>query len=223
MSELKIIWENSFFVALDKPSGWLSVPSRFRDDPRPCAGAVLQLERGAQVWPVHRLDEAVSGILLFAKTAEAHKAANQWFENRQVSKRYQAWTEGAADGTQQGTDLGSWIEWRSRILRGKKRAYESNRGKDAITRACCNGVREWGGARYLEWFLEPLTGRSHQLRFELHRHGFPIAGDTLYGAAGKFAMGGIALRAIRLSFGELSGGERFDMPLVIEATGLGDL
>ena len=65
---LKIVFENPRFLVVDKPSGWLSVPGRQGEaDPRPCLSRELRA-RG-QVFPVHRLDEEVSGLILFARDA----------------------------------------------------------------------------------------------------------------------------------------------------------
>ncbi|MBS1983183.1 MAG: RNA pseudouridine synthase, partial [Bdellovibrionales bacterium] len=72
---MKIVFENPHFLAADKAPGWLSVPSRLgADDARPCVGRELEKTHG-RVWPVHRLDLEVSGLILFARNAEAHRAA----------------------------------------------------------------------------------------------------------------------------------------------------
>ena len=61
-------------VVVDKPAGWLSVPSHAGTaDPRPVVGTRLQTQLGGRLWPVHRLDEDVSGLLLFARSAAAHR------------------------------------------------------------------------------------------------------------------------------------------------------
>ena len=193
------VFDNPHFVAIDKPAGMLTVPSRLGvDDPRPCAGRELERELGLRLWPVHRLDLEVSGLVLFAKDPEAHRAASAWFEGRDVHKRYQALTERGAGAPPAGE-----VTWRSRLLRGKKRAYESPHGKSAETRARCLGRQgDW-----LSWELEPLTGRPHQLRVHLAAHGFVIAGDELYGATHPFAGGGIGLRAVSLELSACPGRE----------------
>jgi tRNA pseudouridine32 synthase/23S rRNA pseudouridine746 synthase len=67
---------------------------------------------------------------------------------------------------------------------------------------------------HLYWILEPLTGRAHQLRFELSRHGYPIVGDVLYGAKDIFEKG-IALRAIELDLSKVN--DRFGLPEKLQA------
>ncbi len=208
----RILYLDEGFVAVDKPAGWLSVPARRRDDPRPCVGLELQHALGGRIWPVHRLDEPVSGVLLFARCARSHRLANGWFERRQVGKLYQALTEGDPAGLVGGQPM----EWRSSIKRGKRRAYESPGGRPALTRARFMGRRREG----LAWELEPLTGRPHQLRVHLAGHGFPVVGDALYGARTAWPGGGIALRAVRLDLETCPGAREAGLPLRIEAAPL---
>lgn len=206
------LFENPLLIAVDKPTGWLSVPSRFgRDDPRPCLGLSLEQELGVQLWPIHRLDEEVSGLILFAKSADAHRLASAWFEKRQVKKLYEAWTEGPAP-----TSGNSWL-WRSTLLRGKKRAYASPHGKPAATSATFIGLRQGSAGEYLSWEVEPHTGRPHQLRYELAHHGFPILGDKLYGSQRAAPGPGIALRCIRLGFAACEKANEMGLPLELKA------
>ena len=194
-SPLCVIAETVAYIAVDKPAGTLSVPSRLgAADPRPCLLHQLTARYGgAQVFPVHRLDEDVSGLILFARTPDAQRTLSAAFEERRARKRYEAFTElaSAHPGTEQ-------LQWQSRLLRGKKRAYESPHGKLAITWARCVGDRLLESKRVLRFELEPRTGRSHQLRVHLATHGMPIVGDRLYGATTDFAPGGIALRSVHL-------------------------
>jgi tRNA pseudouridine32 synthase/23S rRNA pseudouridine746 synthase len=215
---LQIVFENANFVALDKPAGWLSVPSRAGvDDPRPCLGIELQKSHPGAL-PVHRLDVEVSGLVLFARNADSHRAANAWFESRTIHKLYEAWTEGAPPAWGSEPRL-----WESSLLRGKRRAYESPAGKPARTRAhWLRTIRVPAtGAEAQAWHVEPLTGRSHQLRYELALHGFPILGDELYGAKTPWKSGAIALRAIRIDFSEVAGAADAGLPARLEVEGLG--
>lgn len=199
---MRVLFQNEHFVAADKPAGWLAVPSRQgKADPRPVFGLKLQEELGKRLWPVHRLDEEVSGVMLFALTAAAHKQANKWFEDRLVDKTYEAYSEGEAPA-----DLKRIPKvWRSTLLRGKKRAYESPHGKPAETEAIFVGQTPLKAGQALHWQLSPRTGRPHQLRYELAHRGFPIVGDALYGSKQDFQTGAIALRCVRLSFAACPG------------------
>lgn len=198
---MKIVFQNPHFVAVDKPSGVLSVPARDAQDPRPILGRLLEQELDRQIFPIHRLDAEVSGLVLFALTAEAHRAANSEFENRRVQKTYQAFSRG---GDFAAGDRG---EWKAKILRGKKRAFESPAGKWTVTGY---EVLAEGPQGRLEWRLHPKTGRSHQLRWELYRHGSPILGDRLYGSDQGWPEG-VALRSLCLSF-DPAFAARFEAP-----------
>jgi len=192
---MKLVFENADFAIIDKECGWLSVPSRIGEkETRPIAGIALEKQLGTRIFPVHRLDAEVSGLLVFAKTADAHREANQVFEQHLLQKEYRAWTPGPA------LALGETQRWECRIAKGKKRAFEALHGKDALTEAICLEESTRGGAAYLQWRLFPKTGRSHQLRYEMYRHERPIIGDVLYGSAIKPAREGLALRAVNLDF-----------------------
>lgn len=197
---IPIIFQNSELVIVDKPAGLLSVPGRFANDPRPILGRVLEEQLGRRLWPVHRLDFEVSGIMTFALNAQSHKKLNSVFERREVHKTYQALAPARGD-----QPPGVTFEWQSKILRGKKRSYESPAGQEAITHA------EWrregtspasSEVRLREWILTPLTGKPHQLRFEMFKQGLPIAGDVLYGSDIPWAADGLALRAIKIEWPE---------------------
>ena len=186
---MKIIFKSEFFVAVDKSAGVLSVPARTADDPRPILGKMLQEELQTQIYPIHRLDAEVSGLVLYALDPEAHAAASLEFEHRRVKKTYQAFSQGASFG------IGQSGKWTAQILRGKKRAYESPHGKQAIT--LFEVIGEKNGI--YEWRLFPQTGRSHQLRWEMYRHESPILGDSLYGSTFVSSLG-IGLRSLSLDF-----------------------
>ncbi|MFN7729303.1 MAG: RluA family pseudouridine synthase [Bdellovibrio sp.] len=191
MEKLDIVFQDDNFIAVDKAPGMLSVPARDANDPRPVLGRVLEEQLKRTIYPIHRLDAEVSGLVLYALTPEAHREANSAFENRLVQKVYQGFsTGGRFDEGQTGT-------WKAKILRGKKRAYESPAGKLAVTDFIVVG--QWGPQSY-EWRLFPKTGRSHQLRWELSRHQSPFLGDTLYGSDQLWDRGGLALRSLSLEF-----------------------
>lgn len=213
MMNYKMVFENEHLVIVDKPCMVLTVPSRMGDeDERPCLGIDLQTALGIQIYPVHRLDFEVSGLVIFAKTNLAHREANLWFENKLVDKTYEAISE----GNPSGLVANQLIEWKCTILRGKKRAYESPHGKPCLTHATYLGMI----GDQLKWQLEPVTGRSHQLRFDLFRHGFPILGDELYGAKSLWKQSGIALRSVKINFSGTKNFEQFGLPSIITTSSL---
>jgi tRNA pseudouridine32 synthase/23S rRNA pseudouridine746 synthase len=202
---LPLLLDNGVVVAVDKPAGLLTVPSRIGPaDPRPCLGRLLEAQLGRRLFPLHRLDFEVSGIVLFASTPDAQRMGSLLFESRRVRKRYEALTEGA----ERVTELPARFRWQFRLVRGKKRSFAAPHGKLALTFA--QARRRVAAAPFvapgpvaapaelLHFALEPQTGRPHQLRVHLASAGFPILGDALYGSPHRFARPGIALRAVRL-------------------------
>lgn len=201
---IPVLFENEHFVVVDKPAGYLSVPSRMPGiDERRVVGTLLQDQVKTQIFPVHRLDFEVSGILLFAKTAQAHRSGNNWFENKKVQKIYSCISANSV-----AFEPGQNYEWKCQLLRGKKRAYESPAGKPSLTRAQLLKRSEKG----LVWNLEPVTGRAHQLRYEMYRHQMPILGDRLYGSQVSWGDEGIALRAFQLHFLDPQAQTQYSLP-----------
>ncbi len=207
------LFENVHVVVVDKPAGWLSVPSRIgADDARPCVGRVLEKVLATRLWPVHRLDVEVGGLLVFAKDAAAHRLLCGGFESHSVQKTYLAWTCG---------DLphdASWASpsrWQALLLRGKKRAYVHPAGKESVT--LVSPLHRVGDKTL--WRLCPQTGRPHQLRVELARRQNPILGDVLYGSTKPWT-DGIALRAVELDLSALQGREQLALPAVLSLVNL---
>ena len=195
----RFLLEREDLIAVDKPIGALAVPSRLGvADPRPCVLHQLTSHFQAQLWPVHRLDEEVSGILVLARTAADHRRLCRRFEERMVRKEYEAWTEAPSAAP----PLGDETTWESRLVRGKRRAFVAPHGKPALTVASAEGWLRFRGQSVVRWRLEPRTGRGHQLRVHLRDHAAPIVGDQLYGGRLPFVDGGIALRAVRLVIDE---------------------
>lgn len=192
---VKIIFENNDLVVVDKPAGWLSVPSRMgAKDSRPCVGIELKKKLRIRLFPVHRLDIEVSGLLVFAKSDQAQRRLSEAFENRKVEKIYEAVTEDR--GNVQTPAPGSLFE--DKILRGKKRAYIPKHGDGKIAETRVLESRMLADGRRF-WRLQPLTGRPHQLRFQLASRGFPVLGDVLYSGT-KLGGTEISLRAVRIKF-----------------------
>src|SRR3712207_3016864 len=80
-----IVFENEHFIAINKPSGLLSIPDRFGKDPS--LKGILQ-EQFGKIFTVHRIDKETSGLIIFAKDEATHKDLSQKFEGRDVEKYY---------------------------------------------------------------------------------------------------------------------------------------
>jgi tRNA pseudouridine32 synthase / 23S rRNA pseudouridine746 synthase len=194
---LHILKQTENFVVIFKDARELSVPSRDRNDPRPVAGLLLTQHLGQQVYPIHRLDFGVSGVLLFALNSKAQALASKAFENRCVQKTYQGFSSSIGMGS-----LNNEQVWTSKIVRGKRRSFEADHGLEALTRAKALSNVKMGSFELVEWQLVPKTGRPHQLRFEMAKHQAPLVGDTLYGSHVQLKDAEIALRAVALEFSD---------------------
>ena len=179
------VYEDDALIVLDKPSGLLSVPGR-GPDKADCLSARVQAQC-PQALVVHRLDMDTSGLIVMAKTPTAQRRLSESFAKRETHKRYIAVVWGQPIGAQtpaewQTIDLPLVVDWPNRPK--SKVCFEH--GKPSITRwrILRNAPGEsqpWPGHSRLE--LEPVTGRSHQLRVHLLSLGHPILGDPLYGKA----------------------------------------
>jgi tRNA pseudouridine32 synthase / 23S rRNA pseudouridine746 synthase len=172
-----LVYVDEHLLVLDKPAGLLSVPGR-GPDKQDCLAA-----RAQAMWPdaliVHRLDQATSGLLLMARSPDAQRIVSLAFERREVGKRYVAVVAGELPAAGwQVIDLPLATDWENRPLQH----VNHERGKPSVTRyrrLPPPPGEGWAGGTRLE--LEPLTGRSHQLRVHLAAIGHPILGDPLYG------------------------------------------
>ena len=199
----ELLHHDDALLVLNKPSGLLSVPGR-GEDKQDCLSARVQAEF-SDALVVHRLDMATSGLLLMARGLSAQKKLNAAFENRQIQKRYVACVAGhlPMDPYWQTIDLPILVDWPNRPLR-----TIHPQGQASVTRWRCiaNAIPALKGTSRLE--LEPLTGRSHQLRVHLQALGHPIAGDRLYAPTDVQALASrLLLHASSLTFPHPLSGE----------------
>lgn len=170
---MHVLYQDAALIAIDKPAGLRAVPGRGADKADCASTRVRSLASDALI--VHRLDEATSGVLLFARGAPVQRTLSIAFAERRVSKRYEAivehW-EGSDDGA---IDLPLGADWPKR----PRQKVDAQQGKPSLTRWRVLD-RQPGHVRLA---LEPVTGRSHQLRVHACALGHPIVGDTLYGGA----------------------------------------
>lgn len=166
-----ILLEDDAVLAINKPAGLLVLPDRYDH-------SLLNLydllkETFGTIFVVHRIDRETSGVVLFAKTAEAHAQLNTAFEQRQVEKKYRAIVAGTSHTDSGCIDL-PIIENEHGV---RKMKIDTKKGKE--TRTDYSVMERFGGYALIE--ARPHTGRTHQIRVHLSAVGLPILADPLYG------------------------------------------
>jgi tRNA pseudouridine32 synthase/23S rRNA pseudouridine746 synthase len=209
MTPLQPLYKDDHLLVLEKPAGLLCVPGR-GEDKQDCLSS-----RAAARWPgalvVHRLDMATSGLVLMARSPAMQRALGDAFAERRIAKRYEAIVEGLPPVSQDWSliDAPLMPDWPRRPLQKIDAA-----GKASQTRW---RVKEQLPALHASHLLlEPLTGRSHQLRVHLLSIGHPILGDALYGnEAVQRRAPRLLLHATALAFAHPAHGRsmRFESPV----------
>ncbi len=181
-TSLDVVYDDQWLTVLNKPSGMLTVPGKLLEDSLLTRYQDAHPEaHGPMV--VHRLDQETSGLVIFAKDKATHKALQQQFENHTIKKCYIALLEGIVPQDEGVIDL----PLRPDVDDRPRQRVDAEWGKPAVTRYHVL-ERNDGVTRVA---LEPLTGRTHQLRVHAsHPMGLncPIVGDRLYGKAGRRLM-----------------------------------
>ncbi len=185
---IPVLYESADYLAVNKPELIASIPERL-----PGSESVLRIlerDRGEKLYVVHRLDKEVSGVLVFARNADAHRYLNGRFSHRDVRKTYLAVLHGVLAGP------GGSIK--SRIHQfGSGRMGVDGRGKPSETDF--DIVERWASATLVRVF--PRTGRRHQLRVHFYSIGHPVVGDVRYGnIALQTQFRRLMLHALQISF-----------------------
>ena len=165
-----VIYSDDSLVALNKRSGLLVASDRY--DPNAARLDSEASKEFGKLYAVHRIDKDTSGLVLYARTEEAHRALSLQFQNREVHKVYHCLVTGHPLWKEQRVDI--------KLMPDGDKLHRTtvNRrgGKDSIT-----DFRLIGNCGPYSWIeARPLTGRTHQIRAHLHAIGLDIACDSLY-------------------------------------------
>lgn len=170
-----VVYADDSVVVVDKPAGLLAVPGRGAERQDCASGRVQAQFTDALI--VHRLDQATSGLLVFARGEAAQRRLSQAFAERQVAKLYTAVVDGLLADDQGCIELPLGADWPNR----PRQQVDRQHGKPSQT--LWRVLARDASARTTRLELEPHTGRSHQLRVHLLAIGHPILGDALYAPA----------------------------------------
>lgn len=163
------ISENADWIALNKPSGLLSIPDR---EGKEISLKKLLLEKYGTIFTVHRLDKGTSGVIVFAKKEAAHKYLSQQFENRETEKFYRGIIIGSPE-ISKGTIDAPIAE--NPAKKGTMNVHKN--GKEALTHY---SVLE--NFKVYSWVQFQIhTGRTHQIRVHAKHIGHPVVCDEIYG------------------------------------------
>lgn len=187
---MKILYEDEHLLVVDKPAGLSVLPDGWEKNSEYLV-KMLEEQYG-RIFIVHRLDKITSGVIVFARDAETHRALNIQFEGHQAEKIYHAIVEGNP-------------KWDEKTARHPLRANVGHKHRTMVDDQ--NGKPSETRFRVIKRYLEgalieakPMTGRTHQIRVHAYALGYPLLGDTLYGAQGLYPAPRPMLHAQSLSF-----------------------
>jgi 23S rRNA pseudouridine1911/1915/1917 synthase len=194
-----ILFEDNHLIAVNKKAGDIVQVDETGDKPLDEKVKTYLEEKynkpgSAFLGVVHRLDRPVSGVILFAKTSKALERMNAQFKNREVKKTY--WAVVRNKPAQPSGTLVHWLvkDTSKNVVTPHNTEVPGSQRAELSYRL----ITELGGYYLLE--VDPLTGRSHQIRVQLSTLGCPIVGDNKYGYPRGSRKGSICLHARRLQF-----------------------
>ena len=164
-----LIFEDDDFIALNKPSGLLSIPDR---EGKEISLKSLLQEKYSNIFTVHRLDKDTSGLIVFAKNETAHRHLSMQFEERQTGKIYVGLVIGSPANQKGSIDLPIA---ENMVTRGTM--IINRRGKQSLTDY--EVLESFGSYSWMQFRIH--TGRTHQIRVHMKDLGHPIVCDELYG------------------------------------------
>ena len=186
-SKVDIIAETDHWIALNKPSGLLSIPDRKQSEP---SLKDWLNEKYGKVWIVHRLDKFTSGLIVFAKDEETHKLLSKQFEDRVVEKFYLGLVHGTLANKEGSVDVP--------IMEhpAKNATYITHvKGRASLTDY--KVLEEHAQYSWVQFQIH--TGRTHQIRVHMKHIGHPIVCDEVYGTATPILLSSLKRKKFKLS------------------------
>ena len=196
---MKIIYEDQFLIVVEKPAGLSVLPDGWEKDSDYLVKTLE--EQFGKIFIVHRLDKITSGVMVFARDAEIHRALNIQFENHEAQKTYHAILE----GNPKWEEKVAKFPLRSNVGHKHRTMVDDKKGKPSETRF--RVMKRYEEAALVE--AKPMTGRTHQIRVHAYALGHPLLEDVLYGARDQYGLPRPMLHAQSLSFIHPATNERF--------------
>jgi RluA family pseudouridine synthase len=187
---MKIIYEDTRLIVVDKPAGLSVLPDGWEKDSEYLV-KILE-ERYGRIFIVHRLDKITSGVMVFARDAETHRALNIQFENHDAQKTYHAILE----GNPKWEEKAAKHPLRPNVGHKHRTMVDDKNGKPSETRF--RVIKRYPESALVE--AKPMTGRTHQIRVHAYALGHPLVEDVLYGARDRYGLPHPMLHAQSLSF-----------------------
>lgn len=195
---MQILHLDDHILILDKPAGLPVLPDGWEPD-APYLVKMLEEEYG-KIWTVHRLDKTTSGVMVFARTAEAHRSLSMQLEKHEAHKIY----HGVVMGSPKWNEKTARHPLRANVGHKHRTMVDDKNGKPSETRF--KVLERFRNHTLLE--AELMTGRTHQIRVHAYALGHPLLGDLLYSAPETKLIARPALHAQSLSFTHPATGEK---------------
>jgi RluA family pseudouridine synthase len=216
---IQVLFDDEHLLAVTKPAGVASVHDGGR--PKDPDLHTVLVDHEGELFTIHRLDKDTSGVIVFARTEEAHRAMSVLFESREVQKTYHAIVSGVPTWKEHTVDAALLPD----ADRRHRTLVDMHNGKPAVTHfRMLKPLKQFALVEAL-----PETGRTHQIRVHAAQMGHPVAVDELYGSRKPILlsafkrgyrmnteeelplMGRLALHALRLQFTHPISGEPLDL------------